>query len=450
MEIEKNYWDGKMECIPQNELKVLQEEKLGKLLRFVRDRSKFFRTKIESPGIDISGPFSVKQLREIPPTTRKELAAEQAAYPPFGNFPCVTLDQSAAIGMTGVGISISGKRLNVMATHADVRAQGALLMRILWEAGVRPADKIYVADDPRYNLIPIYIVRAITDIHATNIYVASERSKRNAQFTAKAIAPNHYFLTPTYAHYIAALLKQEHQKPLPIKSIFGWGEPGFSIKGKREILRKQWEAVSSVRPFTILDIYAMSEVGVLAGGCKKETGLHGFEDALIYEVLDPDSDRTLEEGEKGELVITHLNNGAMPLIRYRTGDLTSIDRSPCPCGRTHVRLMGVDRISDAIQVKGRVIYANDVEEVLHRDGQMINFRIVKESDSIEALRVLLNDEKICQEVEKRLREKFSIPVAVEVRDAQTLPPYIHRSFRVFYPDKEKIYQEIYEYQLAVE
>ena len=448
--MDKDFWNGKIECMPQNEIKTLQEEKLGNLLRSVREGSTFFRQKIERAGIDLSGPVSVEQLRKIPPTSRAELFADQAAHPPFGSFPCITLERSAAIGMTGVGISISGQRLNVMATHPDVRAQGALLMRVLWEAGVRPADKVYVADDPRYNLMSIYMVRAITDIHATNIYVASERSKRNAQFTAKALAPNHYFLTPTYAHYISALLKQEQEKPLPIKSIFGWGEPGFSIAGKREILRKQWEAVSTIRPFGILDIYAMSEAGVLAGGCKKGNSLHGFEDGLIYEVLDPESDRPLKDGEKGDLVITHLNSGAMPLIRYRTGDLTSIDRSPCPCGRTHVRLMGIDRVSDTVRVVGRTIYANDVEEVLYQDGQMPNFRIVKESDSMGALKVLLSDGKIRPEVEKRLREKFAVPVEVEVKDPKALPPYIHRSFRVFYPGKEKIYQEIYDYQSTVE
>jgi phenylacetate-CoA ligase len=448
--VEKAFLNEKIECMSQNELKPLQETKLGELLRLVRERSSFFRQKIEQAGIDISGLVKLEQLRQIPATPRNELVADQLANPPFGTFPCIPFNQSAVIGMTGIGFSISGQRLNVMATHGDVRFQGSLLMRILWEAGVRPGDKVYLADDPRYNLISIYMVRAITDIHATNIFVASERSKRNAQYTAKAIAPNHYFLTLTYAFYIAGLLKQEQKNPLPIKSIFGWGEPGFSIPGKREVLQKQWEAVSSIRPFQIMDIYAMSEAGVLAGACKKAKGLHGFEDAVIYEVLDPESDRPLKEGEKGELVITHLNPGAMPLIRYRTGDLTSLDCSPCPCGRTHVRLMGIDRLSDIIRVKGRTIYANEVEEVLHQGGEMVNFRIIKESDQMDELKVLLTDRKISQQVQARLKEKFGIPVRVELKDAQTLPPYVHRSFRVFYPDREKIYQEIYEYQYTVE
>jgi phenylacetate-CoA ligase len=448
--VEKAFWNEKIECISQNELKPLQEKKLGELLRSVRERSPFFRQKIEQAGIDISSPVKLEQLRQIPATSRNELVVDQLAHPPFGSFPCISSEQSAVIGMTGVGFSISGQRQNVMATHGDVRFQGSLLMRILWEAGVRPGDKVYVADDPRYNLISIYMVRAITDIHATNIYVASERSKRNAQYTAKAIAPNHYFLTPTYASYIAGLLKQEQKNPLPIKSIFGWGEPGFSVTGKREVLQKQWEAVSSIRPFQIMDIYAMSEAGLLAGACKKAKDLHGFEDAVIYEVLDPESDRPLKDGEKGELVITHLNLEAMPLIRYRTGDVTSLDRSPCPCGRTHVRLMGIDRLSDIIRVNGQIIYANEVEEVLHQSGEMVNFRIIKDSDRMDELKVLLTDSKIAQQVQTRLKKKFGIPVSVEFKDAQTLPPYVHRSFRVFYPDREKIYQEIYEYQYTVE
>jgi phenylacetate-CoA ligase len=448
--VEKPFWDERIECQPQGELRALQERKLGELLRSVRERSPFFRKKIEESGIELSGPVDLEALRKIPATSREELVADQLAHPPFGTFPCIPFNQAAVIGMTGVGISISGQRQNVMATHADVRFQGSLLMRVLWEAGVRQADKVYVADDPRYNLISIYMVRAITDIHATNIYVASERSKRNAQYTAKAIAPNHYFLTPTYASYIAGLLKQEQKDPLPIKSVFGWGEPGFSIPGKREGLQRQWEAVSSVRPFQLMDIYAMSETGVLAGGCKKGSGLHGFEDALIYEILGPESGRSLADGEKGELVITHLNPGAMPLVRYRTGDLALLDRSPCPCGRTHARLKGVDRLADTIRVKGRIIYANDIEEVLHQTGERANFRIVKESDSMDQLKVLLTDGTLSREAGARLEERFGVPAKVELRDLQSLPSYVHRSFRVFYPGREKLYQEIYDYQYTVE
>lgn len=448
--MEKHHWNAKIECMTREELTALQEMKLGNLFRYVMENSPFFRRKLDRAHIDVSHPVRIQHLLEIAPTTREELVEDQLSNPPFGSFPCVTLDKAAAIGQTGIGFSISGYRLTTMATHSDVNTQGALLMRNLWEGGVRPTHKVYVADDPRYNLILIYMTRAICDINAVIVYVANERSKRNAQFTARAIPPNHYFLTPTYAHYLAGVIKQEQEKPLPIQSIFGWGEPGFSIPTKRKIIQQRWEAISSSRPFRIFDIYAMSEAGVLAGACKKGYGLHGFEDSVIYEVLDPNSDRVLDEGERGELVITHLTCGAMPLIRYRTGDLVTLDRSPCECGRTHIRLCGIDRLADTINVAGQTIFADDVEEILHQEDQLVNFRIVKEGDSMEALKVLLTDRGILKSAETNLRKRFNVPVEVELRDVNSLPPYIHRNFRVFYPERNEVYQEIYNFQSTVE
>jgi phenylacetate-CoA ligase len=129
-------------------------------------------------------------------------------------------------------------------------------------------------------------------------------------------------------------------------------------------MRRQIEARLGLRA---VDIYGLSEImgpGV-ACECECRAGLHGWEDHFLFEVIDPDSGRAVADGEPGELVITTLTKEALPMLRYRTRDITRVTRAPCDCGRTHVRILRVTgRNDDMLIIRGVNVYPSQVEAVL--------------------------------------------------------------------------------------
>ena len=132
-------------------------------------------------------------------------------------------------------------------------------------------------------------------------------------------------------------------------------------------LQEKWAGISSASEVRAYDVYAMVEAGILGFKCRRQTGLHGFEDGYIYEIIDPETGVVLPNGQEGELVITHLERQGMPLLRYRTGDITTIEDAPCTCGRTHLRLMGIrGRYGELPKVAVPTIYVSQVEDIIYR------------------------------------------------------------------------------------
>ncbi|MBI4317993.1 MAG: phenylacetate--CoA ligase family protein [Chloroflexi bacterium] len=446
----RKYWD-EIEVLSRTDLRKIQGEKLAKKVGQVFNCSPFFQRKLKEAGIDPSTVKSVEDLQRLPFTTRDELVRNQREHAPFGQVHCIGLDKAALVGRSGVSFSRSANRINVMASHGDVRRNGSLLIRALWAGGIRASEKVYIAEDPRYNIVMGYIPRAMCDLGATMVFTGAEKAARNARYITKMVPPQHYFLYPTYAQYLSGVIREEENRDLPVRSIFGWGEPGYSIPGTRQRLKERWSQVAA-GDLNIIDVYVMTEGGVLGYGCGRDDGaLHGFEDAVIYEVIDPDSGAPVGAGERGELVITHLEGEGLPLLRYRTGDVTTIDEGPCTCGRTHVKLRGVDRLSERLTVRGKPVYANDVEDILRQMGEAgDNFRIV--ANGKDSLRVLLNPLGADRQsaIASRLERDLGVPVEIETRSVEEMPRYIHRSHRLYDDSKASFYDDIHKTQAQLE
>jgi len=176
---------------------------------------------------------------------------------------------------------------------------------------------------------------------------------------------------PTYATFLKAL-EQDTGTELKFKRLFLWGEVGGSVGPVRKRLSKAFDA-------KVHDIYAMQEFGVLAAECKAQKGLHGFEDQFVYEIVDPSTGEVLDDGKEGELVVTDLHRSAFPLIRYRTGDITSIERGKCRCGRTHLRLAGIKgRVSETVTGEaGARAYPAEILAMLEENPHVTGvFRVV--------------------------------------------------------------------------
>jgi phenylacetate-CoA ligase len=358
------------------------------------------------------------------------------------------MEDAALVARSGVGFSFSGRRLNVVASHRDVQRHALVMRGALEAAGLGMGDRIYIADDPRYNAISVYTVRAATDLGATMVYVAAERTQRNARFVTRVLPAHAYFLTPTYALYLAEVLANEGRKDLPIKALIGWGEPGFSLPGWRERVRAAWAPIVANPDFRIIDVYAMSEAGVLAYGCAEGFALHCPPESLLVEVVDQVSGRTMPDGERGEVVLTHLEPLGQPLVRYRTGDTGMVGQG-CRCGWPYAALRGLERLADLVEVGGRTVSASKVEEALLGMLPPAAFRIVRDAARLR-VQVASAGSWSAAAVERGLASALSVSVSVETLDPAALPPFRHRRLRVLDADTEALHAELHQDDIDLE
>ena len=186
----------------------------------------------------------------------------------------------------------------------------------------------------------------------------------------------------------------------------------------------------------------MVELGLLAFECRQQYGLHAFEDGYIYEVINPNTTEPLPVGEEGELVITHLERTGMPLIRYRTGDITRIDDSPCSCGRTNLRLKGIQgRYSQRLNVSGRTVDISQIEEILGKFQEYSgDFNVfINGSPSLDQLKLALAEEELFPDLVTTIREELAkilkIPIQITLVKKSDLFVFPHRSYKII--DRKK-------------
>jgi phenylacetate-CoA ligase len=239
----------------------------------------------------------------------------------------------------------------------------------------------------------------------------------------------------SYAIRIMEVLNETGES-LPDLKIGIFGAESFSESMKNKI-----QAGLGIEVF---DIYGMTEtggVGTLGQDCKAHNGIHVWEDHYIIEILKPGSEETVADGQQGELVVTALTREALPVMRFRTGDLTRIiSRDKCACGRTHVRIAPITgRVDDMLIVKGVNFFPKQIEQVLMQiPGAGANYQIVlEEVDSVLDVRVNVEAEAgvTGYQVEKALKEALGFSPKGDVFPIGALPRQEGKAKRVFHRDK---------------
>jgi phenylacetate-CoA ligase len=235
--------------------------------------------------------------------------------------------------------------------------------------------------------------------------------------------------TPSYALHIAQTLREEGIDDLDLRiGMFG-AEPWT------EAMRTQLEAELGL---TALNMYGLSEIigpGVAAECPEARDGLHVMEDHFLVEVVDPATGAPVPDGTDGELVFTTLTKEAMPLLRYRTGDIASLNREPCVCGRTFARMSAVrGRRDDMLIIRGVNLYPSQIEEVLlHVDGVSPHYQlIVERPEHLDELTVLCEGRgaNLASRVKRAIREQVGVTVRVLVRPMGEIPRSEGKAVRV--------------------
>ncbi len=345
-------WNPELETLPRHQLERLQLERLQALVRYVYDRVEPYRRRMQEAGVRPEDIRHLQDLRKLPFTTKQDFRDHY----PFGLF-AVSRDQVVRIHASS---GTTGKPTVVGYTRRDLQVWAEVCARCLAASGAQPGDVFQNAYG--YGLFTGGLgMHAGAELMGLVVIPASggntERQILLLQdFGAKVLA-----CTPSYALTLAEALAERGVRPgqLPLR---------YGVLGAEPWTEAMRQQIQQKLGIAAVNIYGLSEVigpGVANECVEERDGSHVFEDHFLVEVVDPQTGEPLPYGREGELVFTTLTKEALPVVRYRTGDLASLNPEPCRCGRTFVRMSRVlGRTDDMLVVRGVNVYPSQVEAAL--------------------------------------------------------------------------------------
>ncbi len=398
-------WNEAKECMSRDELEYLQSKRLVKVVDRVYHNVEFYRKKMQAMGIEPGDVNGIEDLHKLPYTTKDDL---RDTYP-FGLFAIPKSEIIRIHASSGT----KGKATVVGYTRKDLEIWSECVARALVQAGVTRDDIIQVAYG--YGLFTggLGAHGGAEKLGAMVVPMSTGNTKKLTtmmkDFGVTAIA-----CTPSYLLHIAEVLEEAGDIPnIKLKAAVCGAEPWT------ENMRKQIEEKLHINAF---DIYGLSEVmgpGV-ACDCEYHKGLHVYEDHFLPEIISQDSLKPLPEGEVGELVFTTLTKEGLPLLRYRTKDLTSISYDKCECGRTLARISRFKgRSDDMLIIRGVNVFPSQIETaLLEMSGTTPHYLMtVDRVNNLDTLEIQVEADGAYFTWDSSDREKFRKKVAHVIHNA---------------------------------
>ena len=350
------YWNQHFECMPREEMRTLQSRRLQKLVDRIYNRVPHYRQKMIDAGVEPGDIRTVDDIVKLPFTTKQDL---RDTYP-FGMF-AVDMDE---INRIHASSGTTGKQTVVGYTARDIDNWAECMARSLVGAGASKKSMVHVAYG--YGLFTggLGAHYGAEKVGCAVIPVSSGNTARQITIL-KDFKPDILCCTPSYALYIAEEL---YAQGLTLDDI-NLKAGVFGAEPWTEEMRKDIEAKLGLKA---LDIYGLSEIMGPAVSCEclERKGMHIQEDHFLVEIINPETGEHVEDGEKGEVVFTTLTKEGFPLIRYRTRDISYLDRSQCACGRTSARMMKLyGRTDDMLIIRGVNVFPSQIESVLLELGE---------------------------------------------------------------------------------
>jgi phenylacetate-CoA ligase len=417
-------WNPTYECMPRDEMKRVQTERLIKTVERLYYNVPFYRKKMQENGLEPGDIKSVDDLKKLPFTYKQDLRDNY----PYGLF-AVPLSEIVRIHASS---GTTGKQTVVGYTRRDIDRWSEIMARSLTCAGADKNSFIQVAYG--YGLFTggLGVHYGTERIGASVIPISGGNTKRQIQIM-KDFGTTHLACTPSYALYMAEEMENlgVDKKDLKLKAgIFG-AEPWT------ENMRKEIEERLGI---VALDIYGLSEVmgpGV-SMECEQKCGMHIWEDHFIPEIINPETEEVLPPGSTGELVFTTITKEGLPLIRYRTRDICSLNYEICECGRTSVRMNKISgRTDDMLIIRGVNVFPSQIESVLLQIGETAPHYqlIVDRVGNLDNLEVLVemtydmfSDEvKHLENVERKIRAEIESTLGINAKVRLVEPKTIERS-----------------------
>lgn len=351
------YWNEEIECMGKEQMRELQSKRLIDTVKRVYENVPFYRKKMEEAGVTPEDIRSVDDLHKLPFTTKIDLRDNY----PFNTFACPMEDVVRIHASSGT----TGKQTVVGYTAHDLEVWSECVARGMTALGVTKKDRVHVSYG--YGLFTggLGAHGGAEYLGATVVPASTGNTSRQVRMLVD-FQSTVLCCTPSYALYIA----DEMQKMGITKDQLNLKYGCFGAEPWTEHMRTEIENKLGLEAH---DIYGLSEImgpGV-SMDCTEKNGLHIHADHFIPEIINPETGEVLPEGEEGELVFTCITKQALPLIRYRTKDLSRLTWETCGCGRTLPRMEKVTgRCDDMLIIRGVNVFPSQIESVLLEYGQV--------------------------------------------------------------------------------
>ena len=359
----RRYYQPEIETAPREKILEIQNEKIVRQVRHVWDNVPYYRDLMMKKGVTPEDIRGVEDIKKLPFLSKADL---RDAYP----YGLLGTDLKNCVRIQSTS-GTTGKRVVAFYTQHDIDLWEDCTARAIVAAGGSEEDVLQVAYG--YGLFTggAGLHGGSHKVGCLTLPMSSGNTERQIQFMMD-LGTTILCCTPSYAAYIGESLAEQGYKPEDNKLKAGI----FGAEPWTEEMRRDIEQKLGIKAYDIYGLTETSGPGV-AYECKEQHGMHINEDHFYAEIIDPDTGEVLPDGEKGELVFTALDKEAFPLLRYRTRDICVLNRTPCSCGRTHVRMSKpMGRSDDMLIIRGVNVFPSQIETVLLNEGYTPNYQIV--------------------------------------------------------------------------
>lgn len=344
------YWEEEIETASRQKLESLQLERLKETVA-IAAHSPFYKTVFDANGITPESIQTLEDIKKIPFTTKSQMREHY----PYG---LVSGDLKKAVRLHSSS-GTTGNPTVIFHSRHDLDSWANLVARCLYMVGLRDTDVFQNSSGYGMFTGGLGFQYGAEHLGALTVPAAAGNSKRQIKFITD-FGTTALHAIPSYAIRLAEVFQEEGLDPksTQLTTLIIGAEPHTDEQ------RKKIEKMLNVKAYNSFGMSEMNGPGV-AFECTEQNGMHFWEDCFLVEIIDPDTAKPVPVGEIGELVLTTLDRDMMPLIRYRTRDLTRILPGECPCGRTHIRIDRIKgRSDDMFIIKGVNIFPMQVEKIL--------------------------------------------------------------------------------------
>jgi phenylacetate-CoA ligase len=418
------YFEESIETMPRKALEALQLTKLRSMLQQIYGPNRFYTEKLDAAGIHPESIKTLDDLKRLPLTSKSELVQAQSDALPLGSN--ATFEESAYSRFHQTS-GTTGTPLRVLDTPESWDWWGRCWGHVLAGAGLTENDRLFVP----FSFGPFIgfwaAVEGARKINALMIPGGGRDSLQRLHLM-KELGVTAMCCTPTYALRLAEVARESgfDLSQIPLRTLIHAGEPGANVPATKARIESVWNA-------KCFDHAGASEIGAHSFECEVQpNGTHVTESEFIVEVLNPETQEAVPEGEQGELIITNLGRIGYPVIRYRSGDLVVLNQQTCACGRSFGRFEGgvLGRADDMVVVRGINVFPSAVENLVRQCEAVEEFRItVSTNREMGNLAIELdlsknaNPESARKTVDQAIQNELSLRPEISVVPSGSLPRF---------------------------
>ena len=428
-------WNKDMECMSRRDLETLQLERLKALVDYCDRNVEFYHKRLEAAGVTADKIKVLSDVQYIPYTTKADL---RDTYP-FGMFSVPRKELVRVHASSGT----TGNPTVVGYTREDLDNWAEQVARVVVAAGASDESMVQICFGYGMFTGALGLHYGLERIGATVVPTSSGNTEKQLKFM-RDFGTDTIVATPSYCLYLAEAAR-EAGEVFPMDryrlSLGLLGSEGCTPE-MRDQIESRWGG-----GFCCTDNYGMSELNGpgMSGECRERAGLHINEDHFLCEVIDAASGQVLEKGSTGELVVTNLTKRGLPMLRYRTKDITRIDYSPCACGRTTARMHKIiGRSDDMLKIRGVNVFPSQVESalinikhisphyqlVVRRKGYADTLEVRVELIDGSLLEKYAELEALQKNIHDRIKAILGIEIAVSLVEPKSIERFTGKAQRV--------------------